>query len=289
MKNKVSLIIPTINRASLGLTLKAIEEQTRKVDELIIIEDLDRKGPAWARNRGIEQATGDLIAFLDDDCIPTKNWLKRMLNAFNDFNADVVGGTLAETDRFLHQVRKLRSFPNEVLIDEEGFVGCSCNIIYSKKILQQCKQHFSYYFNERFELASGEDMELAWRLRSLGAKFVFVPANPKHLKTVNFWTFQKLQFKRGIGIAQLDAIGQNIATGIKPVQKSMLWENNKSNQWIKWASILLKKVLGPFNIKAFDQTRYFFWYWAGEKSKAFGYLIKKFLIFQENLFNAKGN
>src|SRR5439155_6080300 len=45
-------------------------------------------GPAAARNAGWRVARGEIIAFTDDDCIPTPGWLRAGLAAFTD---DVVG------------------------------------------------------------------------------------------------------------------------------------------------------------------------------------------------------
>ena len=36
-------------------------------------------GPAAARNRGVREASGELVLFTDDDCIPAVGWLAAML------------------------------------------------------------------------------------------------------------------------------------------------------------------------------------------------------------------
>ncbi|MGH7512020.1 MAG: glycosyltransferase, partial [Gemmatimonadales bacterium] len=49
--------------------------------------------PAVARNRGALAATGDPLIFLDADCLPAADWLRRMLEG-HEAGAAVVGGAL---------------------------------------------------------------------------------------------------------------------------------------------------------------------------------------------------
>ena len=99
--NEISLIIPHYDRPHhLDLTLKGIERNTEHPKEVIIVEmgihelalekyDLnikiiahyqnrDQVGFATARNKGAEFATGDILAFLDVDCIPEKDYFKEI-------------------------------------------------------------------------------------------------------------------------------------------------------------------------------------------------------------------
>src|SRR5690349_14826073 len=50
-------------------------------------------GPGRARNRGVDVARGELIAFTDSDCFPTSGWLAAVAAAFD--GADVVAGPIA--------------------------------------------------------------------------------------------------------------------------------------------------------------------------------------------------
>jgi GT2 family glycosyltransferase len=42
----------------------------------------ERAGPSHARNRGIEASSGEIVAFLDADCVVTKGWLEELVAAF---------------------------------------------------------------------------------------------------------------------------------------------------------------------------------------------------------------
>src|SRR5438067_730536 len=48
-------------------------------------------GPAAARNAGWRAARGEIIAFTDDDCVPTPGWLRAGVSAFVDGVAGVDG------------------------------------------------------------------------------------------------------------------------------------------------------------------------------------------------------
>ena len=45
-----------------------------------------------ALNRGMREARGDLVAFTDDDVMPTPSWVQRLVCALEEHQADVMGG-----------------------------------------------------------------------------------------------------------------------------------------------------------------------------------------------------
>ena len=116
----ISVIIITRNRAeSLKDTLTSLVKQSRQPDEVIVVDNGStdnsreitsnfttrlnikyvyegQRGIPYARNTGIRLATKDIIAFIDDDCLADKNWLKYLEIPFvKDPHVGVVGGEVA--------------------------------------------------------------------------------------------------------------------------------------------------------------------------------------------------
>src|SRR5437879_4732802 len=117
----VSVVIPTWQRALwLAQCLHALEEQTHHPNEVVVVgreEDVaaqaifkgvaDRmvlpvrwvevKGPGHVApiRRGLIEATGEAIAFLDDDTEPSAGWLAALLEPFSDPRVACVGGRVA--------------------------------------------------------------------------------------------------------------------------------------------------------------------------------------------------
>lgn len=53
-----------------------------------------KKGPAAARNKGILNSTGEIIAFTDADCKVDKDWLKKIVKPLQDPTIGIVGGKI---------------------------------------------------------------------------------------------------------------------------------------------------------------------------------------------------
>ena len=84
---------------------------------MVIVSNEGRRGLADARNAGIAAASGQIIAFIDDDAVASPTWLARLVACFDDGNVIGVGGRVnAAWDG-----RRPRSFPSEF----EWVVGCS--------------------------------------------------------------------------------------------------------------------------------------------------------------------
>lgn len=72
-----------------------IESKFKDIDNLLIIENMKNEGASISRNKGIEYAKGDIVAFIDDDAYTNSDWLEHIVNNFNDYpEILVVGGKL---------------------------------------------------------------------------------------------------------------------------------------------------------------------------------------------------
>ena len=74
-------------------------------------------GVSFARELGLATATGDIVAFIDDDALPSPNWLEQLVKPFADDNVMMTSGWIVPK----WVTSRPRWFPDEFL----WVVGCS--------------------------------------------------------------------------------------------------------------------------------------------------------------------
>jgi hypothetical protein len=82
-----------------------------------VIDNRERPGLSDARNAGLKAATGEVVAFLDDDAVAAADWLETLLSRYSDENVVAVGGAV----RAAWRAGRPPWFPAEF----DWVVGCS--------------------------------------------------------------------------------------------------------------------------------------------------------------------
>ncbi len=112
-RRAVSVVIVSRGRAKvLARCLRALMQQTHRHFEIIVVADqagletvsslsfgasvhsflFDEPNISMARNIGIQQAAGDIIAFIDDDSVAEPTWLSRLIAPFSEPDVAAAGG-----------------------------------------------------------------------------------------------------------------------------------------------------------------------------------------------------
>lgn len=83
----------------------------------LVIENREQRGLSGARNSGLAIATGDIIAFMDEDAVADPDWLERLAACYADPTVMGVGGAIEP----LWEQGRPRWFPDEF----DWVVGCT--------------------------------------------------------------------------------------------------------------------------------------------------------------------
>ena len=185
----VSIIIPTVNSAWLPEILAALRAQTYNLAQVeVLVIGLDEAGvgqacewakfidtrekiwPAAARNLGIQQAAGDFLIFLDDDCVPSSIWLERMLDPYDRGIKVIGGGVRFPTDDYWTVCDSIAYFADVLAENTAGWRDYlpSLNFSAHRTVFEAIG-----LFDEHLRL--GEDTELTLRLRQAGYQLWFAP------------------------------------------------------------------------------------------------------------------
>lgn len=204
MASTVSVVIPTFNRVErLHRVLAALAAQEPPGDlEVIVVSDgstdgtdeylrggdvplpvvaerQDNQGPAVARNRGIERATGELIVFIDDDVVPAPTLIRAHVEAHARYGDRlvVIGPMVDPPDHVMTPwVRwEQAMLAKQYRAMQAGHYAATARQFYTGNAsVRRCHVVAAGGFDARFRRA--EDVELAYRLERRGVRFHFEPA-----------------------------------------------------------------------------------------------------------------
>jgi GT2 family glycosyltransferase len=134
----------------------------------------ENRGLSSARNLGLEAATGEIVAYTDDDAHPDPQWLKYLAATFmNTSHAGVGGPNIAPRDDGLiaECVANAPGGPIHVLLnDSEAEHIPGCNMAFRKAALQEIGG-----FDPQYR-AAGDDVDVCWRIQQKGWTLGISPA-----------------------------------------------------------------------------------------------------------------
>jgi len=155
----------------------------KKIFRLKIVETKRRIGASKARNLGIRKSKGEIIAFLDDDSIPCKWWLKNLVRAYK--YGKTVGGVGGRVVSSLKELNRSSADLPTGIITPFGHVVFNFNSCYRKYVewIRGCNMSFRKNalcsvggFDENLDpVSQSEDIDLCLRVRNAGYDIVFEP------------------------------------------------------------------------------------------------------------------
>ena len=230
-KPETSIIIPTFNRqAVLRGCLEALRHQTLPFDlfEVIVVDDgstvpVDVKsilpglkhsksglqvrvirqanaGPAAARNRGAQEATGDLLAFIDDDCQPKPDWIETLVSMARQHQNALIGGSTRNTidDNVFAVTNQLIL---ELLYTQINIDQHDCKFLASNNWI--CRRDLFLEiggFRQMFRNAGGEDRDFCQRWRDSNHSIISSPGSKvDHFHYQNLRQFLGMHYRYGAG------------------------------------------------------------------------------------------
>lgn len=222
----VSVVIPTYARPErLRDCLAALAGQTIPAEqfEVVVVDDgsplpvavpetpfsggpvvrlirQQNAGPSVARNRGVQEARGELIALTDDDCLPSAEWLASLVSAHRKGPDSLVGGLTING-----LVDDLFATTSQLIIDlvyehfnhdhASAYFLTSNNVLCSRAAYADVGG-----FDATFPRAGAEDRDFCDRWRASGRPLRLVPAATlEHRHAQNLRQFLGVHFRYGQG------------------------------------------------------------------------------------------
>ena len=229
---RLSVVIPTFNRKDvLRQCLKSLQAQDYADFEVLVVDGGNdgtdemlahefpgfrylretRSGPSVARNLGIQHATGDIVAFTDDDNVAPPDWLSRFADAYQRHpEVSGVAGRCEppeevwRTNVLARQELWGTRYTYGLTPDRAEFVGgelevpgATNNVSYRRAVLLQVGG-FSTTFARHI---AGEERELRERICAQGYTcFLYVPVKVLHLRSYTWKGFFTQSLETALGV-----------------------------------------------------------------------------------------
>jgi glycosyltransferase involved in cell wall biosynthesis len=258
---KVSVVVASYNgSATLDACLESLNRLSYPEYEVILVDDgstdstpaIGRNhgvrcirvepngGLSNARNVGLRAATGEIVAFIDDDAYADPDWLFFMISSLQAMGAVAVGGpNLSPPDEgFIAQcVDHAPGNPTHVLLgDELAEHVPGCNMAYSKAALEAIG---GFDVTHR---GAGDDVDVCWRFLVRDWKIAFsASAVVWHRRRASILKYKRQQ--RGYGFAEAHL--QRAYPGRFNIFGGGVWRGRIYDDGVGWRKDFLPRVFKP--------------------------------------------
>ena len=191
---KASVIVPVYNDPRIEDCILSLlsQDYSKELYEIIVVDNNsndstpeiiqrsnvkylreNRKGSYFARNKGLEVASGEVAVFIDADCVADPHWLSTLLEGFKDSNVGGVGGRILKREpqtwvqTYAEDLAEQQLTPQYLPFHDAPYI-VTANAAYRMTILRTLQG-----FDEQFQ--SGGDVDLAWRVQAAGFTIVTAP------------------------------------------------------------------------------------------------------------------
>lgn len=227
---RFSVVIPTRNRPeALSRLLQSLDAQAFPRDqfEILVVDDAgdvdlepivaphadrgrvvllhrqSRLGCAGARQAGIERATGEYLAFTDDDCEPCRDWLSHLNRAATRQPNVGLGGQTENADPSDPYAETSQLVVNQFAANRRDAFGHplffpTCNVAFPREAFRAAGG-----LDVDWTISGGEDRDLCRRWVRAGHRMAFVPeARVAHRQEMCRRRFWRQHFSYGRGAAK---------------------------------------------------------------------------------------
>lgn len=172
--------VVVVNNNSNDTTAEVAALFQSEFPRFVYVEE-SRQGLSYARNAGVQAATGDWVAFLDDDAVARTNWVATLIETSTKGDFDVFGGVytawhaLRERPKWFSPEWETNvAVASEYSVLKEGYPSGG-NCAYRRALLLEGDGFPTNLGMKGNGTAYGEETAVIDRLRTNGAVVGFVP------------------------------------------------------------------------------------------------------------------
>jgi GT2 family glycosyltransferase len=179
----------------------------------------EHRGLDYARNRGIAEAEGDIVVFIDDDCEAHPNWLAGLRCSFIEHDAACVTGRVVPNqldrrshrwfeaisgfDRGLKMRRFFRSPGAYVMPGSAAQLGTGCNMAFRRDVFDRVGP-FDPALDMGTAVGGGGDIDMFIRLLHAGELVIYAPgAVVRHSHRDTLWSLARQLFGYSVSVGAL--------------------------------------------------------------------------------------